>query len=434
MDFLGSMGVGLGQLRLIMRFMAWKRVGQDVGAIPESKKFNQQLPCTIAHPGFCRKSLTPKMEQAIQGLCILLKAMARGTFFGLRFRFPTDQFAMMLDLDRGIDTYYKVLALNDDDRSVLLAVDTFYVGDQHRTQLTPTGPFGFDFQMVQSAVFQVRLLASLFSSSYQDGHITPYDKITHLQISNTSVMVCSHQIPGKNLLTNLFSQCVVGVGVGVGLPITLELLAALMVDRMNRLPCIYAYLVWQTCWGPPELLELLYFADSASEPRHIEEALEALPSTIPGVKKAVEFFPQPPAEAPGIGSVGGAPSAKAAWISKIMKDLQNTQTAGDGDDDQDAQAMEFLDSAVRSQITRKRVARTKLLHRGKTIRKRRANKRKVEEVAAGIAASDGGEPVVPPEGPEVPEVPPVAAPDVPPVAALERAQPLDRAAPKVVIL
>jgi len=78
---------------------------------------------------------------------------------------------MMLDLDRGIDTYYKVLALNDDDRSVLLAVDTFYVGDQHRTQLTPTGPFGFDFQMVQSAVFQVRLLASLLSSSSQDGHV-----------------------------------------------------------------------------------------------------------------------------------------------------------------------------------------------------------------------------------------------------------------------
>ena len=180
-------------------------------------------------------------------------------------------------------------------------------------------------------------------------------------------------------------------------------------------------------------MELLYFADSASEPRHIEEALAALPSTVPEVKKAVEFFPHPPATDSGIGSVGGAPSAKAAWISKIMKDLQNTQQAGD-DDEQDAQAMEFLDGAVRSQITRKRVARKNLLQRGKTVRKLRASKRKVKEVAPEIAASDDGEPVGLLEPPEGPEVPPVAAPEVPPVAAPERAQPLDRAAPKVVIL
>jgi hypothetical protein len=121
--------------------------GQDDGAIPKERAFDQQLPCTLAHPGFCRRCLIPQMKESMIAMCALLKTMAIGTFFGMRFKRLSQAEPII---------YYKVLALNDIlDRMVLLVVDVV----DTRPQLSWQTTIGFDLQMVQSALYQVRLCA-----------------------------------------------------------------------------------------------------------------------------------------------------------------------------------------------------------------------------------------------------------------------------------
>lgn len=164
------------------------------------------------------------------------------------------------------------------------------------------------------------------------------------------------------------------------------------------------------------------------------EALSVLPLTIGSVAKSMEVFPNPvAADVAGEGE-RPEPSAKAAWMAKIMKDLEMPHTAQpfpDDDDDRDELSLEFLDKDMRKQIARRQVASRRALHKGRSVKTIRRKRKRAVIDAAPPAVIEVAPPAAPPA--VIDAVIEVAAP----AAALEEAapvapaQPLEKAKPKV---
>jgi hypothetical protein len=170
------------------------------------------------------------------------------------------------------------------------------------------------------------------------------------------------------------------------------------------------------------------------------EALSVLPLTIGSVAKSMEVFPNPvAADVAGEGE-RPEPSEKAAWMAKIMKDLEMPHDAAkaqpfhDDDDDRDELSLEFLDKDMRTQIARRQVASRRALRKGRSVKIIRKRKRAVAEIpsSSGSAlevAAHAAAPVAPVA--PVEEAAPVAP--VEEAAPVAPAQPLEKAKPKVAL-
>ena len=80
-------------------------------AIPSHRKFDQVLPCALAHPGFCRSHWTDSKSVAHATLVECLQDWSVGDLAGMRFNRE----------DGPVEVHYKFIAsLKDSSRSVFL--------------------------------------------------------------------------------------------------------------------------------------------------------------------------------------------------------------------------------------------------------------------------------------------------------------------------